>query len=159
MQYRGGFGMGFLWDPKSHIPNPGIFWDFWVWDFFPVEIPKSQNYPKLFPVKDSNFLDFLGFVSQTFWENSMGLGFFFVGWEIPQKIHLWFGLNFLWVRNPNFKLVVFIGVWKLRIFEDLRTALEAEFGNLEREKKPSFTPLLVRFPHLDSNFLNLTRKI
>ena len=33
---RGGFGMGFFWDPKSHIQNPGIFeifWNFWDWDF------------------------------------------------------------------------------------------------------------------------------
>ena len=22
---RGGFGMGFFWDPKSHIPNSGLF--------------------------------------------------------------------------------------------------------------------------------------
>ena len=56
---RGGFGMGFFWDPKSHIPNPGIFgiffpkksqiknpgifWDFWDWDFFSSGIPKSQK--------------------------------------------------------------------------------------------------------------------
>ena len=60
-KYRGGFGMEFFWDPKSHIPNPGIFgiffpkksqirnpgifWDFWDWDFFSSGIPKSQKIP------------------------------------------------------------------------------------------------------------------
>ena len=50
--------MGFFYDPKSHIPNPGIFLpkksqiknpgifrDFWDWDFFSSGIPKSQTIP------------------------------------------------------------------------------------------------------------------
>ena len=67
---RGGFGMGFFWEPKSHIPNPGIFGKkiqnqkfrdflgflglgfFFEWD------PKISKNPKLFPVKDLNFSDF-----------------------------------------------------------------------------------------------------
>ena len=52
--------MGFFWDPKSHIANPGIFvifvpkksqiknpgifWDFWDWDFLSNGIPKIPNY-------------------------------------------------------------------------------------------------------------------
>ena len=59
---RGGFGMGFFWDPNSQIPNPGDLGFFFPrkipkpksrkipnprdWDFFLSKIPKSQKIPE-----------------------------------------------------------------------------------------------------------------
>lgn len=78
---NGAFGMGFSLDPKSHIPNSvillskilGFLRDFCeLLVFFSDWDLKILNY---FPVQDWNF------------PIPIGSGFFFLGWEIPQKSH------------------------------------------------------------------------